>query len=147
MNHEHRLITLIKSGEGPSLEFKNPVLGAFFREIHRADELGSGMRNMMKYGQAYGGDDTRLIEGDVFRIFVKVPEFGAVDNSQEQKEATKQGGPVRAQSGAQSQKILQALARESLSAVSLAGRLGLHSKTGSLVWLKLSRGNSPSFPV
>ena len=55
---------------------KNPVIGAFFREIHRADELGSGMRKMMRYGKAYGGADPEMIEGDVFRIIVKVPEFG-----------------------------------------------------------------------
>ncbi|MCJ7595171.1 MAG: AAA family ATPase [Desulfobacterales bacterium] len=55
---------------------KNPVIGAFFREIHRADELGSGMRRMMRYGKAYGGADPEMIEGDVFRIVVKVPEFG-----------------------------------------------------------------------
>ena len=30
---------------------KNPVIARFFREIGRADELGSGMRNMMKYGR------------------------------------------------------------------------------------------------
>ena len=58
---------------------KNPVIGAFFREIHRADELGSGMRKMMRYGKAYGGADPQMIEGDVFRIIVKVPEFGATD--------------------------------------------------------------------
>ena len=57
---------------------KNPVIGAFFREIHRADELGSGMRKLMKYGKAYGGDDPQMVEGDVFRIVVKVPEFGSV---------------------------------------------------------------------
>ena len=54
---------------------KNPVIGAFFREIHRADELGSGMRKMMRYGKAYGGADPEMIEGDIFRIIVKVPEF------------------------------------------------------------------------
>jgi len=54
---------------------KNPVIGAFFREIDRADELGSGMRNMMKYGKIYGGADPELIEGDVFRMIIKVPEF------------------------------------------------------------------------
>ena len=58
---------------------KNPIIGAFFREIHRADELGSGMRNMMKYGKAYGGADPEMIEGDVFRIIVRVPEFGAAE--------------------------------------------------------------------
>ena len=51
------------------------VFSAFFREIHRADELGSGMRKMMRYGKAYGGADPEMIEGDVFRIVVKAPEF------------------------------------------------------------------------
>jgi len=55
---------------------KNPVIAAFFRQIGRADELGSGMRKMMRYGKAYGGADPQLIEGDIFRIIVKVPEFG-----------------------------------------------------------------------
>lgn len=54
---------------------KNPILGAFFREIDRADELGSGMRKMMRYGKAYGGADPELIEGDVFRMIITVPEF------------------------------------------------------------------------
>ncbi|MDR1884956.1 MAG: putative DNA binding domain-containing protein, partial [Synergistaceae bacterium] len=55
---------------------KNPVIGAFFREIDRADELGSGMRNMMKHGKRYGGEDPQLIEGDVFQMIISVPEFG-----------------------------------------------------------------------
>jgi predicted HTH transcriptional regulator len=36
---------------------KTPVIGAFFREIDRADELDSGMRKMMMYGKKYGGSD------------------------------------------------------------------------------------------
>ncbi len=55
---------------------KNPTLGAFFREIDRADELGSGIRKMMLYGKKYGDVDPQLIEGDLFRMIVKVPEFG-----------------------------------------------------------------------
>ena len=55
---------------------KNPVLSAFFREIGRADELGSGMRKMMLYGKRYGGADPRLIEGDNFRMIISIPEFG-----------------------------------------------------------------------
>jgi ATP-dependent DNA helicase RecG len=58
---------------------KNPVIGAFFREIHRADELGSGMHKMMRYGKSYGDADPEMIEGDVFRIVVKVPEFGTIE--------------------------------------------------------------------
>ncbi|RPJ14471.1 MAG: AAA family ATPase [Deltaproteobacteria bacterium] len=55
---------------------KNPVIARFFRQIGRADELGSGMRKMMKYSRAYGGADPELVEGDVFRLVIRVPEFG-----------------------------------------------------------------------
>ena len=55
---------------------KNPVIGAFFREIDRADELGSGMRNLMLFGKKYGGADPQLIEGDIFQMVISVPEFG-----------------------------------------------------------------------
>ncbi len=54
---------------------KNPVIASFFRQIGQADELGSGMRKLMKYGKAYGNADPELVEGDIFRIVVKVPEF------------------------------------------------------------------------
>ncbi len=53
---------------------KNPILANFFQQIGRADELGSGMRKMMKYGKAFGGADPELIEGDVFRMIINVPE-------------------------------------------------------------------------
>ena len=79
-------IDLIRQGEGISVEFKtcrnqlnrnvyetvcaflNRYGGTilFFREIDRADELGSGMRNLMKYGKAYGGADPQLIEQERF---------------------------------------------------------------------------------
>jgi ATP-dependent DNA helicase RecG len=74
---------------------KNPVIGAFFREIHRADELGSGMRKLMRYGKAYGGGDPQMIEGDVFRINVKVPEFGPAGEVEAGTQDTRTG----AQSG------------------------------------------------
>ena len=91
-------------------------------EIHRADELGSGMRNMMKYGKAYGGEDPEMIEGDVFRIVVKMPEFGAT---------APQLVPLKSKSGAQSGAILQALGKYSLSANELIEILELKSKTGA----------------
>ncbi len=67
---------------------KNPVIGAFFREIHRADELGSGMRKMMRYGKAYGGADLEMIEGDVFRIVGKVTEFSTTGEESRTPEVT-----------------------------------------------------------
>lgn len=59
---------------------KNPVLGAFFREIDRADELGSGMRKMLLYGKKYGGADPQLEEGDIFRMTISVPELDQSDS-------------------------------------------------------------------
>ena len=47
----------------------------FYRQIGRADELGSGVRNLMKYGKAYGGHDPELVEGDIFRALIRLPGF------------------------------------------------------------------------
>ncbi len=50
---------------------KNPVIARFFREIGRADELGSGVHNIFKYTSAYShGGSPELIEGDVFRTII-----------------------------------------------------------------------------
>ncbi len=75
---------------------KNPVIGAFFREIDRADELGSGMRNMMRYGRRYGGADPQLIEGDNFRMIIAVPEFRDAGEKATAQVRTK-SGPSRDQ--------------------------------------------------
>lgn len=113
---------------------KNPVIGAFFREIHRADELGSGMRRMMKYGKTYGGADPEMIEGDIFRIIVRVPGFGdATDAANDTDRAWAQSGAqAGAQSGAQSVEILRVLQLRPHSAGMLVEKLGLRSKTGAL---------------
>jgi ATP-dependent DNA helicase RecG len=50
---------------------KNPVIARFFKEIGRADELGSGVRNLFKYCQHYsGGGSPELIEEDIFKCIV-----------------------------------------------------------------------------
>lgn len=50
---------------------KNPILAKFFVNIGRADELGSGVRNLYKYTKIYtGGSEPELIEGNVFKIIV-----------------------------------------------------------------------------
>ena len=45
---------------------KNPIVAAFFRTIGLADELGSGVRKMFKYGKAFAGADPTLMEDDLF---------------------------------------------------------------------------------
>jgi len=120
---------------------KNPVIAAFFREIDRADELGSGMRKLMLYGKKYGGCDPQFIEGDMFKMVINVPEFdGSEKNSTTrqtneqipkggaQSKRPSQKGPV---DEAQSKKILQLLVKQTLSAKELCKHLGLQSKTGA----------------
>ena len=53
---------------------KNPIIAGFFTQIGRADELGSGTRNLYKYSRLYSGREPVLEDGDVFRAFVPVPE-------------------------------------------------------------------------
>ncbi len=40
------------------------------------------MRKMMRYCKIFGGKDPEMIEGDVFRIVVKVPEFKSSSNQE-----------------------------------------------------------------
>jgi ATP-dependent DNA helicase RecG len=50
---------------------KNPVIAKFFKEIGRVDELGSGIRNVFKYGPEYThGTKPEFIEGDVFKTII-----------------------------------------------------------------------------
>jgi len=58
---------------------KNPAIAAFFRNIGLADELGSGVRNLYKYGRRYSGQDPKLIDGDVFRIVVPLDDNYSFD--------------------------------------------------------------------
>jgi ATP-dependent DNA helicase RecG len=52
---------------------KNPILAKFFVNIGRADELGSGVRNLYEYTRIYtGGGEPELIEGNVFKTIVPI---------------------------------------------------------------------------
>ncbi len=54
---------------------KNPAIARVFGQMGWADELGSGLRRLMKFGKVYGSADPELIAGDVLRIVVQYPEF------------------------------------------------------------------------
>jgi len=58
---------------------KNPIIADFFRSIGMADELGSGVRNLFKYGRRYSGQDPQMIDGDVFRIIVPLNDNYSFD--------------------------------------------------------------------
>ena len=51
---------------------KNPIIASFFNQIGRADELGSGVRNLYKYVKLYSGAEPVFDEEDVFK-FTAIP--------------------------------------------------------------------------
>lgn len=49
---------------------KNPIIADFFQVIGRADELGSGVRNLYKYVKLYSGKEPLFDEEDVFTLSI-----------------------------------------------------------------------------
>lgn len=61
---------------------KNPIIANFFRIIGYADKLGSGVRNLFKYGKYYSGKDPIFEEKDIFKIIVSLDgDFYKAENS------------------------------------------------------------------
>lgn len=56
---------------------KNPVIADVFMQIGLAEELGSGVRNLMKYTKLYSGGEPVFNDGLVFTAFVPIRERGA----------------------------------------------------------------------
>ena len=108
---------------------KNPVIAKFFRQIGRADELGSGVRKMMKYCKAFGDADPELIEGDIFRIMIKCPDFESHQTGS--TELRPESGP---ESGPESIKwrVITALTGRPLSKSEIATALAHTSISGKL---------------
>lgn len=52
---------------------KNPLIASFFKEIGRADELGSGVRNLYRFVRLYSGGEPTFIENDVFKLTIPLP--------------------------------------------------------------------------
>ena len=54
---------------------KNPTIAKFFKEIGLAEELGSGVRNLVKYSQIYGGSIPSLTDSEIFKLDWKINLF------------------------------------------------------------------------
>lgn len=93
---KERVKQILKQGEGLTVEFK-AARRALNRDLYEtvcaflnreggditlglADELGSGVRNLYKYGKAYGGEDPEILENDIFRVIVSVPDDDGGDH-------------------------------------------------------------------
>lgn len=55
---------------------KNPIIASFFNNIGRADELGSGVRNLYKHLKIYANSEPILFEYDVFRAEIPIDSIG-----------------------------------------------------------------------
>ncbi|WP_310601631.1 RNA-binding domain-containing protein [Anaerosporobacter sp.] len=64
---------------------KNPIIASFFRNIGLSDQLGSGVRNLFKYGKLYSGLEPEMIEGDVFKIIVPLNDEYSFDFNKKNK--------------------------------------------------------------
>lgn len=53
---------------------KNPTIAKFFKEIGLVDELGSGVRNIHKYGKTYFGHEPQIIEDEIFKTIFKIDD-------------------------------------------------------------------------
>jgi ATP-dependent DNA helicase RecG len=49
---------------------KDPLIAKLFMNIGRADQLGSGVRNLYTYTKIYSGGEPELIEGDIFKTII-----------------------------------------------------------------------------
>ena len=58
---------------------KNPVIASVFKEIGWAEELGSGVRNIVKYSKVYSGITPEFIDGDVFKTKISLNEANRSD--------------------------------------------------------------------
>lgn len=59
---------------------KNPLIANFFTVIGRAEEIGSGVKNLYKYTPIYsGGGEPVLFEDDVFRIKIPLTKDAALE--------------------------------------------------------------------
>jgi ATP-dependent DNA helicase RecG len=53
-----------------TLEAKNPLLASFFSNIGRADNKGSGIRDLYRHAKFDSGCEPELIEGDIFKTII-----------------------------------------------------------------------------
>jgi len=112
---------------------KNPVIARFFKKIGRSDELGSGVRNLVKYSKAYGGNEPKLEEGDIFRITIKVPRTESLSVPKSTSE-NKTLPPAQPESQPESltERVLVLLKKSRLSKSELVTELGQKSASGQL---------------
>ncbi len=124
---------------------KNPVIARFFKEVGRADELGSGVRKMFKYCRAYGGKNPELVEADIFRFILPLSdsveiEKPSVGTEKPSVETEKPSVETEKPSVKTSEKIAALMKQNNkISAVQIANKLGLSLRAVEMQIANLKR--------
>lgn len=109
---------------------KNPVIARVFKEIGLADELGSGVRNLYRYGTAYWGREPELLEDDIFRMIVAVPEDE--EESSDSPPSPEKSSEVSSEKSSEktSEKILRAMRADAgITIAELSATIGVTQRT------------------
>ena len=101
---------------------KNPTIADFFQAIGRADEHGSGVRNLFKYDHLYSGAEPVFDEEDVFTLTIPLN----ANHSPEANLPRRWGGSLTGERLRQTRKAILNAIRDnpSASAKSISERLG-----------------------
>ena len=84
-------LDLLKKGYQAAKDY-NPKIAKVFKEIGLADELGSGVRNIVKYTKIYSGGEPTFEENDIFtttiplKKTINVSETNSIEISKGQNE-------------------------------------------------------------
>jgi len=70
---------------------KNPIIAKFFMNIGRADQLGSGIRNLYNYTKLYSGGEPELIEGDIFKTIIPLTRTSGIQANNKRIQANNTG--------------------------------------------------------
>lgn len=106
---------------------KNPIIASFFRNICRADELGSGVRNLYRDVKLYSSAEPVFDEGDVFTLTIPLNDDVPAVGQRATPQVTPQVPPqVTPQVGVD--RLLGALEDGERSSSEVLVSLGLHDR-------------------
>lgn len=78
---------------------KNSIIARFFKQMGRADELGSGTKNLYHYTRLYSGCDPQLDEGDTFSVTIPLNETYSADKGDPIKSHKGINDPIKPREG------------------------------------------------
>ncbi len=113
-------------------QIRNPIIARVFRELDLIEQWGSGVPGIFREAKILDLPEPTIEElGMRVRFTVYLNEAVAPSAEQSRKSSQEKRPGPRAQSGAQSGLVIEALSRTPLSAAELVEVLGLETKTGA----------------